>query len=68
MPPNPSPSYAELSTWIRSLPLGKLQVTLPLPVSTDDADEIEQLFALVMRRIRRTQHANTLEDNTDAPR
>ncbi len=44
---------ASIATWIHSLPLGKLQVTLPLPVSADDVDDIEKLFALVMRRILR---------------
>ena len=44
---------SRLATWIHSLPVGQLQLTIPLPINSADANDIEELFGLVMRRIRR---------------
>ena len=46
-------SNLRVATWIHSLLMGQLQITLPLPLAEDEADDVEKLFALVMRRIRR---------------
>lgn len=41
------------ATWRHSLPSGEMYLSIPLPISSDDADDIEELLGLVMRRIRR---------------
>lgn len=41
------------ATWEHSLPAGYLHLSIDLPISAEDANDIEEFFEVVMRTVRR---------------